>query len=138
MFLAIEQLHDPALARRLGEACQVPCHVVTDAMPHRVVIGLLGRMALLVSMRLHSLIFAAGKGVPMVGLVYDPKVSAFLRYIGQDLYIDLQALTPEVLQAMLDAAVARGEDRAAMEAGLARLRALERVNTQTLERLLAQ
>ncbi len=138
VFLAIEQLHDPALARRLGEACQVPCHVVTAAMPHRVVIGLLGRMALLVSMRLHSLIFAAGQGVPMVGLVYDPKVSAFLRYIGQDLYIDLQALTPEVLQAMLDAAVARGEDRAAMEAGLARLRALERVNTQTLERLLAQ
>lgn len=34
-------------------------------------------------MRLHALIFAAGQGIPLAGVVYDPKVSAFLRYIGQ-------------------------------------------------------
>ena len=37
-----------------------------------------------VSMRLHALIFAAGQGIPLAGVVYDPKVSSFLRYIGQE------------------------------------------------------
>lgn len=35
----------------------------------------------LVGMRLHSLIYAAAQGVPMVGISYDPKVDVFLKQI---------------------------------------------------------
>lgn len=34
-------------------------------------------------MRLHSLIYAANQCIPMVGLVYEPKVEAFLKEINQ-------------------------------------------------------
>ena len=44
----------------------------------RVVKGLIARCSLVVGMRLHSLIYAANMGVPMAGLVYEPKVSSFL------------------------------------------------------------
>ena len=53
-------------------------------------------------MRLHALIFAAGQGIPLAGVVYDPKVSAFLRYIGQENFLDLDALTADALKAMID------------------------------------
>lgn len=46
------------------------------------IIGLLSRMKLVVGMRLHSVIFAAGAGVPVVALQYAPKVSGFMDMVG--------------------------------------------------------
>ncbi|KIL40685.1 polysaccharide pyruvyl transferase [Gordoniibacillus kamchatkensis] len=37
---------------------------------------------LLIGMRLHSLIYAASQGVPMVGISYDPKIDQFLHRLG--------------------------------------------------------
>jgi polysaccharide pyruvyl transferase WcaK-like protein len=36
----------------------------------------------LVGMRLHSLILGSMYNLPMVGIVYDPKVESFCRYMG--------------------------------------------------------
>lgn len=44
--------------------------------------GLLGAVDLVIGMRLHSLIFAATQSVPMIGVVYDPKVKVFSDSIG--------------------------------------------------------
>ncbi len=58
---------------------------------------LISRMEIMVAMRLHALVFSAGAGVPMVGLVYDPKIEGFLEYINQPsagdvLYLDFEKL----------------------------------------------
>jgi len=42
-----------------------------------------GRCALLIGMRLHSLIYAANRNVPLLGLSYDPKIDQFLQRLGQ-------------------------------------------------------
>lgn len=46
-------------------------------------LGIISKMDMLVGMRLHALIMAASQGIPVVGLVYDPKIEGFLQYIGQ-------------------------------------------------------
>ncbi|RWZ59072.1 polysaccharide pyruvyl transferase CsaB [Halobacillus fulvus] len=43
----------------------------------------IGASRLLIGMRLHSLIFAAGASVPFVALSYDPKIDSFSRMSGQ-------------------------------------------------------
>lgn len=46
--------------------------------------ALVGKMDLVIGMRLHSLILAVTMNVPVVGIIYDPKVKAFLKSIGQE------------------------------------------------------
>ena len=138
LFLAVEKMKDPELTRRLAEGLPVPHYVVTEPIGHRAIIGLLGRMELVVSMRLHALIFAAGQGVPLVGLVYDPKVSAFLSYIGQDLYLDVAELEAESLCRLIDAAAERGGRPEEQAAALRRLQEMEHGNVAAAQSLLAE
>ena len=42
-----------------------------------------GRCALLIGMRLHSLIYAANREVPLLGISYDPKIDQFLQRLGE-------------------------------------------------------
>ena len=43
---------------------------------------IVGGARAVIGMRLHALIFAATEGVPSLALAYDPKVSAFMEYVG--------------------------------------------------------
>lgn len=51
--------------------------------------------------------------MPLIGVAYDPKVTAFLDYVEQNNYIQLAALNEKDLSDMIDSAVAiagRGEE----------------------------
>jgi polysaccharide pyruvyl transferase CsaB len=50
---------------------------------------------LLLGMRLHALIYAANRRVPLLGLSYDPKIDRFLRRIGQTPVGTTDALDPQ-------------------------------------------
>ena len=115
---------------------KAPHHLLDETGSSAHTIGLFARMKVVVSMRLHALVFAAGQGVPLVGVVYDPKVSSFLHYIGQDLYTDLNALTLEDLKAHIDAAVSRMGDDGFLREGVERLRQVERRNQDAAAELL--
>lgn len=57
-------------------------------------------------MRLHTLIYAAINSVPLIGLVYDPKINSFMEYTHQRHYVDVNEVTDENLKKMLDECVA--------------------------------
>ena len=113
-----------------------PC-VLRQPLSSELMLGLTSRMQAVISMRLHGLIFAAGQGIPLVGITYDPKVSGFLSYMGQELYQDLDQLTGDSLRGMLDRAMALRDSRDELHAAVARLRRLEPNTSDTLRRLLA-
>ena len=139
VFVSIEKHQDPAAGRLAAkELGTIPHYFLDDAGGAGTIIGALSRMEAVVSMRLHALIFAAVRGVPLVGVVYDPKVSAFLDDAGQDLYAQLDQVTPELLRALIDAAAQRRQDRKSLEEKTARLVQLERENSQAAARLLAE
>ncbi|MEZ0375248.1 MAG: polysaccharide pyruvyl transferase CsaB [Candidatus Sericytochromatia bacterium] len=80
--------HEAAYSLRTRPAAYVPQVLVLEGSysPTQMQ-GIIGRMDLIVGMRLHALIMAASQHVPAVGLVYDPKVRHFAesvdyRYIG--------------------------------------------------------
>ena len=74
--------------------------------------------------------------VPLVGVVYDQKISSFLSYIGQDLYTDLNEVTAEGLRHYIDGACARIGDQEFLSGGVDRLRRVEERNSETARKLL--
>ncbi|MDD6604703.1 MAG: polysaccharide pyruvyl transferase CsaB [Oscillospiraceae bacterium] len=136
VFAAVEKHQDPIAARQAAAHLDIPHYFLDDAGGAGTIIGALSRMELVVSMRLHALIFAAGQGIPLAGVVYDPKVSAFLRYIGQELFTDLDALTEENLRNMIDQAAAQASHPEAQAAAVERLQAMEHGNMEAARRLL--
>ena len=87
---------DLPICQRMAE--RLPGAVTVSAPTSgSLVLGVLSRAALVISVRLHTLIFAAGAGTPMVGISYDPKVSGFLRYLGQPDPPELESVTAEEL-----------------------------------------
>ena len=136
VFAAVEKHQDPIAARQAAAGLDIPHYFLDDAGGAGTIIGALSRMELVVAMRLHALIFAAGQGIPLAGVVYDPKVSAFLRYIGQELFTDLDALTEENLREMINRAAAQASHPEAQAAAVERLQGMERKNVETARRLL--
>lgn len=138
VFVSVERHSDPSAARLAAAGLDCPCHFLVNAGDAGSIIGVLSRMQVIVSMRLHALIFAAGQGVPLVGVVYDPKVSAFLKYIGQDLFVDLDRLDLQELCQMIDAAVEKTRHPEAQEAAVEQLRRTEQQNVALARELLEQ
>lgn len=133
---AVEKHLDPAAARLAAQGLDIPHYFLDDAGGAGTIIGALSRMEAVVSMRLHALIFAAGQGIPLAGVVYDPKVSAFLRYTGQDNFTNLEDLTEAALRAMIDRAVGQAGHPETQAAAVERLQAMEGGNVAVARRLL--
>lgn len=139
LFLPVEPRLDVASAEKAAAHIKkAPYHILRNTGSSDHTIGLFARMQVVVSMRLHALVFSAGQGVPLVGVVYDPKISSFLSYIGQDLYSELETVTAEGLCAHVDAACARIGDAAFLSGGVERLRQVEQRNRETAAKLLGQ
>ena len=138
VFAAVEKHLDPVAGRLAAAGLDIPHYFLDDAGSAGTIIGALSRMQAVVSMRLHALIFAAGQGIPLAGVVYDPKVSAFLRYIGQENFLNLDALTADTLKAMIDCMVSSPISPDEQAAAVQKLRQTEQVNVDTARRLLGK
>ncbi len=138
LFLSINHCNDGDAAKKVTDGLDgVPFRTLPGPLPPEHAIGIMGRMELVVSMRLHGLIFAAGAGAPTVGVSYDPKVTAFLRCIESGC-IELADVSAEPLCRLIDEAAAQRNDRDGLREKVQRLRRLESQNTQIAKKLLGK
>lgn len=81
IFISMQESEDAELCRRIaentcGEALVIP------ALPPDKLYSLVSEMELVLSMRLHLIIYAAAAGVPAVGVSVDPKLDAVVGVLG--------------------------------------------------------
>ena len=81
VFLVMQESHDEAISRQIMERMTSPAYLAKTPGDPGAMLSLIRDMDAVISMRLHTIIFAAQMQVPVVGCVYDPKVSAFLQML---------------------------------------------------------
>ena len=64
--------------------------------------GIVSLSAFTLAMRLHTLIYAINQGIPIIGLVYDPKVKWLMESIGQPFYTHVEETNSEALISFAD------------------------------------
>ena len=78
LFVLMQPSHDLEISRQVQQAMRSPSILLDQELTPSELMGVIAKGQLCLAMRLHTLIFAARAAVPMVGLVYDPKVSSYL------------------------------------------------------------
>ncbi|KUG04980.1 polysaccharide pyruvyl transferase [hydrocarbon metagenome] len=94
IFIPMDYAHDLTESQRVADLMEKDAIIIDRCLSSLEHIALISNFDLLVGMRLHSLIFAANRGIPFAGISYDPKIDAFLKSF------DLQPL-PSDGQAMM-------------------------------------
>jgi polysaccharide pyruvyl transferase CsaB len=141
VFVPLHYPDDLVAARDIASRMRFPSRIIEERLSVQGVMQELARIDLLVGMRLHSLIFAAALGVPMLGISYDPKVNAFLEQLGEKPVGQVEDLTAQqlitgitVLSQSLPAARARLHEKTEHLGELARANArmaLDIINPKT-------
>ncbi len=90
LFIPMKKQADARFADSLGAEMQTKLYRLSENHSVLEVMGVIQKCHLMLGMRLHALIYAAGGGVPVIGLSYDPKVRGFMEYIGQAHICDIR------------------------------------------------
>jgi len=68
----------------LDKVTKKGCYVLSNKYNVEDIMGVIKKLEIIIAMRLHSLIYAATQGIPMVGIAYDPKIVGFLKSIDME------------------------------------------------------
>ena len=133
VFVALEPTRDLEINRQA--AGMLPCRsfVLPAPRDEQLTIGMMQKMRVIVSMRLHALIFASSVGAPLAAISYDPKVTGFMAYLGQKHCMELADVTKDSLCALIDDAM-----QTAQPYSTDRLRRLAAENEEAARKLLEE
>ena len=137
VFLSMQPKRDEPVAWEIRDRMKCPAYVLSGEFSPTELMGIIGEGRLALSMRLHSLIFAARTATPALGFAYDPKVESYLSMLrlpsaGDGSDIDVEAVLKAV-DVML-----QNRDRMAesLRESRERITALARRNNEELRELL--
>ena len=133
IFFALEPQRDLPPSREVAKELGFDCPMLSAPSDEKLIIGMMKKMRIVVSMRLHALIFASSVGTPLVAVSYDPKVTGFMRYIGQKHCVYFEDVTAENLCALIGGAL-HDTDAYSVES----LRALAAQNEKIAKELLEE
>ncbi|MCR5559954.1 MAG: polysaccharide pyruvyl transferase CsaB [Schwartzia sp.] len=97
LFLPMQYPEDVEAAKQIASRMKSSAIMLDEEYTTSELLSIVGNLDLLISIRLHALIFAGVMNVPMVGISYDPKIDRFLDSIGQKPAADLKTVTADNL-----------------------------------------
>ena len=81
VFIVMHNPNDSNISRLVMSRMKNRSYILDKSYSPKEIMGMIGQMDLILSMRLHTLIFATKQRVPIVGFVYDPKINNYLNLL---------------------------------------------------------
>lgn len=79
IFIPMQYPGDVEVSDRIAGMMKNRSVVLREKYTPEQILGITGRCSIMLSMRLHALIFAAVNNVPIAGIIYDPKIEYYLK-----------------------------------------------------------
>lgn len=78
VFIVMQVPHDIKISQKVQKHMKTKSYLLKQNYSPYEIMGIIKCMDFILSMRLHTLIFAARQKVPLIGFVYDPKIEYYL------------------------------------------------------------
>ena len=113
LFVPMQPSEDTEISKKTMALMKQPAIFLENPRNMDSIRGIAGLSAFVLAMRLHTLIYAINQGIPVIGLVYDPKVRWLMEYVNQPFYTTVEDTETETLIGFIDDILA---NRAAVSA----------------------
>lgn len=95
VLLPMQMSRDFKISVDIASLMKYDAVVIDKELAVEEMLALIGSAEMACGMRLHLLIFASVMDVPMIGIVYDPKIEGFMQYMNQKNYIHIENFNSE-------------------------------------------
>ncbi len=102
VFIPMQMSRDGAISKSIQSQMEYESHIIDARLDVGDMLSVVSALEMCVGMRLHSLIYATKGLVPLIGIVYDPKIKGFMDYAGQELYVDVKDVTVSGMKELID------------------------------------
>lgn len=136
VFIPMQMPNDIITSRLVQNKMKEPSFLLEEPLTPGETMGVIGCMNFVMSMRLHTLIFAAKERVPLMGFSYDPKIDYYLRDFAMPSGGTVESCNvEEAVEKMADLLAKRQESKDRLEAKAKELEQLAHQNEQYLREL---
>ena len=98
ILVAMQTPNDIAVSNKVARLMKKKAYVLDTRFSAEQIMGIIGGADFILSMRLHTLIFSARMCVPLIGMIYDPKVTAYIEALGMPSAGDVRNFRPGYCQ----------------------------------------
>lgn len=102
LFIPMQQSWDKEICRNISAKLNCPFAAAERKLSPNELMALTAEAQFVIGMRLHILIYSACAATPFIGIEYDPKVSAVVKYVGPGYGTDAKTITSEKLISLCD------------------------------------
>ncbi|MGI6678086.1 MAG: polysaccharide pyruvyl transferase CsaB [Dehalobacterium sp.] len=97
VFLPFHFPEDISVCRDAAKLMQQENYLIKDNLTPMEMMHVVGKMDLVVGMRLHALIMSGAQGVPFLAIEYDPKVGRYANLMGTEPACSVEAMSHKIL-----------------------------------------
>lgn len=102
VFLGMQMPNDIIVSEKVRTQMKQNAYILKNNHSPYEVMGIISQADFILSMRLHTLIFAAKQRVPLIGFVYDPKIEYYLEKLDMPSGGKLKEFDPETTLEYVD------------------------------------